>query len=218
MPTNAPSHVDEHAYARLVAPYRCELHAHCRRMLRSPDEAEDALQEALLRAWRGLPSFEGRSSPRAWLYRIATNACLDEIDRRRARVVPLDGASPFDVGPTDGPTALEPVDPSDTPQAGYERRESLEQALATAFACLGPRGRTVFVLRTALGFRAREVAKRLDTSVASVNSAVQRARATLAAEPVVSHVNSGTSARIRSCADAIERGDAERLIALLGED
>jgi RNA polymerase sigma-70 factor, ECF subfamily len=215
MPAAATSTVDEHAYARLVEPLRGELHAHCCRILRSSDDAEEALQEALLRAWRGLPAFEGRSSLRAWLYRISTNACLDEIARRRTRVVPLDGGAPFDLGAADGSTAVESVDRGPGPAEGYERRESLERVLAAAFEHLSPRARTVLVLRTALGFRAREVADRLDTSVASVNSALQRARATLKASVAGGEVAGTPDARVRLCADAVERGDVDAAAALL---
>jgi len=215
MPTAATATVDERAYARLVEPFRGELHAHCCRMLRSSDDAEDALQEALLRAWRGLPSFEGRSSLRAWLYKVSTNACLDEIERRRTRVVPLDGGAPFELGATDGAAAVEPIDPGPGPADGYERRESLEHVLAAAFEHLSPQARTVLVLRTALGFRAREAADRLDTSVASVNSALQRARATLA-ESVASEAIAGArDDRVRLCAAAVARGDVDSVVALL---
>lgn len=224
MPAAATSTVDERAYARLVEPFRGELHAHCCRMLRSSDDAEEALQEALLRAWRGLPTFEGRSPLRAWLYRISTNACLDEIERRRARVVPLDGGAPFELGAADGAAAAEPVDQGPGPAEGYERRESLEIVLAAAFEHLSPQTRTVLVLRTALGFRAREVANRLDTSVASVNSALQRARATLQESSALAVPGYGLQLRtphvrnlIGGCADAIERGDTDAAIKWLSE-
>ena len=215
MPTAATATVDERAYARLVEPFRGELHAHCCRMLRSSDDAEDALQEALLRAWRGLPSFEGRSSLRAWLYKVSTNACLDEIERRRTRVVPLDGGAPFELGATDGAAAVEPIDHGPGPAEGYERRESLEHVLAAAFEHLSPQARTVLVLRTALGFRAREVADRLDTSVASVNSALQRARATLAASVDPEAVAGAPDHRVRLCADAVAHGDVDATLTLL---
>jgi RNA polymerase sigma-70 factor (ECF subfamily) len=223
MQTAAIQSAAEHAYARLVEPFRGELHAHCCRMLRSPDDAEEALQEALLRAWRGLPSFEGRSSLRAWLYKVSTNACLDEIERRRTRVVPLDGGAPFEPGPTDG-VAVEPVDQALSPAEGYERRESLEHVLASAFEHLSPQARTVLVLRTALGFRAREVADRLDTTVASVNSALQRARATLGEYSARAVPEYGRTLRtpgvrnlVEGCADAIERGDADGAVKWLSE-
>ena len=188
---------DETAYRRLVEPYRSELYAHCYRMLGSAHDAEDALQDALLRAWRGLPSFEGRSSQRSWLYRIATNTCLDLIARRKKRVLPVDHGPAAD--PHDGPGTplvesvwVEPF-PDETlavedgfaaPDARYEQRESIELAFIAALQHLPARQRAVLILREVLRWRAEEVAELLGTTVASVNSALQRARATLAARNV----------------------------------
>jgi RNA polymerase sigma-70 factor (ECF subfamily) len=154
----------EGAYARLIEEHRSELHAHCHRMLGSTHDAEDALQEALLRAWKALPQFEGRSSLRSWLYRIATNTSLDAMKRRSNRIVPID--------------RVHPADPHDGPAARYERRESLESALGAA-RDLPQNQRAVLVMREMLGFSARETADALGTSVAAVNSALQRARATI---------------------------------------
>jgi RNA polymerase sigma-70 factor (ECF subfamily) len=154
----------EGAYAQLIEPHRSELHAHCHRMLGSTHDAEDALQEALLRAWKALPHFEGRSSLRSWLYTIATNASLDVIKRRPNRIVPID--------------QVHPADPHDGPAARYETRESLERALGAA-RDLPRNQRTALVMRQMLGFSARETADALGTSVAAVNSALQRARATI---------------------------------------
>ena len=179
---------DEDAYALLIGPHRAQLHAHCYRMLASAPDAEDALQEALLGAWRGLPRFEGRSSLRSWLYTIATNACLKAIERRPKRVLPIDYGPAAD--PHDGPgrPLLESVwvspypdrevvsaDPSVTPEARYEQRESIELAFIAALQQLPPRQRATLILRDVLGFSAREVAAALDTTTASVNSALQRA-------------------------------------------
>ena len=179
---------DEDAYARLVGPHRAQLHAHCYRMLASAPDAEDALQEALLGAWRGLPRFEGRSSLRSWLYTIATNACLKAIERRPKRVLPVDYGPAAD--PHDGPGTplVESVwvspypdrevvsaDSSATPEARYEQRESIELAFIAALQQLPPRQRATLILRDVLGFSAREVASVLDTTTASVNSALQRA-------------------------------------------
>jgi RNA polymerase sigma-70 factor, ECF subfamily len=150
-------------YAEVVELHREELRAHCTRILRSPHDAEDALQEALLRAWRSLPQFEGRGSLRAWLYRIATNASLDQI---RGRTVPVsDGRSS---------ERAEPID-------HFERRESLERVVVAA-SRLTSRQREAFVMRDVLGLSARETADVLDTTPASVNSAVQRARAAMRVE------------------------------------
>src|SRR5918992_1730444 len=128
---SAARHGDEDAYRRLIGPRHDELRAHCYRMLGSVHDAEDALQEALLRAWRGLPRFEGRSSVRSWLYRIATNTCLDLVARRPKRVLPVDYGPATD--PHEGPGAplvesvwVEPY--PDAPDASYEQRESVELA------------------------------------------------------------------------------------------
>jgi RNA polymerase sigma-70 factor (ECF subfamily) len=161
-------------------------------MLGSTHDAEDALQEALVRAWRGLPRFEGRSSLRSWLYKIATNTCLDAIGRRPKRVLPMDYAPAGD--PHDGPgdpvvesVWVEPFpdeligveDGYAGPEARYEQREAVELAFIAALQHLPATQRAVLVLREVLGFSARETAEHLDTTTASVNSALQRARATL---------------------------------------
>jgi RNA polymerase sigma-70 factor (ECF subfamily) len=230
---------DEQAYRQLVERYRSELHAHCYRMLGSVHDAEDALQDAMLRAWRGLPRFAGRSSLRSWLYRIATNACLDVIGRRPKRVLPIDYAPATDpkVGP--GEPIVESVwiepypderlgleDGLAGPEARYEQRESVELAFVAALQHLPARQRAVLILREVLGFSAKEVAEALDTSVASVNSALQRARATLDER----HPDRTQQATLRELGDdrieeivqsyleAWERNDIDAVVGMLTED
>ena len=230
---------DEDAFGALVGPFRRELHAHCYRMLGSVHDAEDALQEALLRAWRGMPRFEGRSSLRSWLYTIATNTCLNAIARRPKRVLPIDYGPANDVG--DGacrPLAealwLEPYPDAEldlpdgraAPEARYEQRESVELAFIAALQHLPARQRAVLILRDVLGFSAREVAASLDTTTASVNSAMQRARKAVD-ERLPEHSQQATlrslgDERIRGVVndyiEALDRGDVDRVVALLTED
>jgi RNA polymerase sigma-70 factor, ECF subfamily len=230
---------DEAAFEHLVARYRGELHAHCYRMLGSIHDAEDSLQEAILRSWRGLPKFAGRSSLRSWLYKIATNTCLDQIARRPKRVLPVDYGPPTD--PHDGP--VEPlVDstwvgpyPDETmaiedgyasPEARYEMRESIELAFIAALQTLPPNQRAALILREVLGFSAKETAEALDTSVASINSALQRARATVEArtpeqsqqETLRALGDDGVRETVESYIDAWESGDVEAVVAMLTED
>jgi RNA polymerase sigma-70 factor (ECF subfamily) len=230
---------DEGAYRRVVEPHRPELLAHCYRMLGSIHDAEDALQEAMLRAWRGLPRFEGRSSVRSWLYRIATNACLDAIARRPSRVLPIGygpAADPHD-GPGEpltGSTWLEPF-PEErvgeeagyaSPEARYERRESVELAFVAALQRLPARQRAVLILREVLGFSALEVAETLESTTASVNSAMQRARRTVEegrpGDSQQATMRALGDGRLREVAgrfvDAWERGDVNAIVALLAED
>src|SRR3712207_5476369 len=180
---------DEDAFARLIEPFRPELHAHCYRMLGSVHDAEDALQDALLRAWRGIGRFEGRSSVRSWLYKIATNTCLSAIERRPRRVLPVAYAPAADPHGGPGEPVIENVwvepypddgvglaDGYAAPDARYEQREAVELAFVAALQLLPPNQRAVLILREVLGFSAAEVAEAVETSVASVNSALQRAR------------------------------------------
>jgi len=180
---------DETAFARLIEPYRSQLHAHCYRMLGSVHDAEDAMQEVSLRAWRALGRFEGRSSLKSWLYTIATNACLNQIEKRPKRVLPVDYAPAADPHGGPGEPVVESVwvepypdeligveDGLAGPEARYEQRESVELAFVAALQLLPANQRAVLILREVLGFSAQEVADSLDTTVASVNSALQRAR------------------------------------------
>ncbi len=178
---------DGDAFGRLVGPYQRELQAHCYRMLGSYADAEDALQETLLRAWRSLARFEGRSSFRSWLYRIATNACLRAIERRPKRVLPMDYAPAADPhgargGPVNDPVWLEPYPDASLgleglagPDARYEQREGIELAFIAALQHLPARQRAVLILRDVLGFSARETAAVLETTPVSIDSALQRA-------------------------------------------
>jgi RNA polymerase sigma-70 factor (ECF subfamily) len=211
---------DEAAFEQLVAPHRAELHAHCYRMLASVQDAEDALQEALLGAWRGLPRFEGRSSLRSWLYTVATNASLRLAERRPRLVLPVD-YDPAD--PHGEPLWVEPY-----PDAGlaYEQRESVELAFVAALQHLPARQRAVLILSEVLGFSGAEVAEALETTPASVYSALQRAHKTVDERlPEVSQQATlralGNDA-LRELVDAYvaawEQGDVDAVAALLAED
>jgi RNA polymerase sigma-70 factor (ECF subfamily) len=227
---------DEAAFERLVARHRAELHAHCYRMLGSVQDAEDALQEALLGAWSGLAGFEGRSSLRTWLFRVATNACLRLSSRRPRRMLSFDHAparaDTHDLGePVAGPVWLEPWpgDPAAAepdPVAAYLRRESVELAFVAALQHLPATQRAVLILRDVLGFTAVEVAAILDTTPASVNSAMQRARAAVR-QRVPDRTQQAELAALgpdgrRGLVDAFvtawERADVPALLDLLTED
>jgi RNA polymerase sigma-70 factor (ECF subfamily) len=228
---------DEDAYAALVDGHRAALHAHCYRMLGSVQDAEDALQEALLGAWRGISRFEGRSSLRSWLYKIATNACLKAIERRPTRVLPLDfGPAGDPHGELDEPLVesvwLEPYpderlpegDPA--PDARYEQRESVELAFVAALQHLPARQRAVLILRDVLGFSGGEVADALEMSPDAVYSALQRAHKTvderLPAQSQQSALRAIPDDRLRSLVDryvdAWQRADVAALVDLLTED
>jgi RNA polymerase sigma-70 factor (ECF subfamily) len=228
---------DPDAYRALVEPHRAELHAHCYRMLGSVHDAEDALQEALLRAWRGLPRFEGRSSTRAWLYKIATNASLRLLERRPKRVLPADrlpsAGGDVDSGePLVESTWVEPypddqiADGRAAPDARYEQREGVELAFIAALQHLPVLQRAALILREVLGFSAQETAETLETTVPSVNSALQRARKTVD-ERLPDRSQQATlraigDERIRDLVegymDALERADLDAVLAMLTED
>jgi RNA polymerase sigma-70 factor (TIGR02960 family) len=223
---------DAEAFASLVAPYRRALHVHCYRMLGSLQDAEDLLQESLLRAWRGLEHFEGRASVRGWLYRIATNACLDALKARKRRLLPDAYAPPGDPTAPPAPAVddvpwLEPYPDrllgaaDDDPAERYEAREAIALAFISAMQFLSARERAVVILRDALGFSARETANLLDTSLASVNSALGRARARLAGQDgadVRPPVVADEAAVVTRYVEAWEAADVDRLVALLRGD
>jgi RNA polymerase sigma-70 factor (ECF subfamily) len=230
---------DEAAFERLVEPHRRELHAHCYRMLGSLHDAEDALQDALLRVWRNLDSLQDRGALRAWLYRIATNASLDVVARRRKRVLPLDYAPAADPNQPPGQPVAEQVwlepypdealaveDGYASPDASYEQREALELAFVAAMQELPARQRAVLILREVLGFSAKEVGETLETSVPSVNSALQRARKTVD-ERLPDRSQRATlralgDARMREIVEdymeAMRGGDVNRVVSMLAAE
>src|SRR5919109_1981472 len=230
---------DEGAYRALVEPHRAELIAHCYRITGSVHDAEEAIQDAMLRAWRGLSRFEGRSSARSWLYKIATNACLDLVARRRKRVLPIDYGPPArpDEGPGDPlvesvwiePCADESLGLDDglaAPDARYEQRESLELAFVAALQHLPANQRAALILREVLGFSAKECAETLETSTASINSALQRARQNvderLPEESQQATLRALGDERLREVVegymDAMQRGDVDAVVSMLAED
>ena len=221
---------DPDRFQLLVQPFRRELAAHCYRMLGSLADAEDQVQETLLSAWRGIDGFEGRSSIRSWLYKIATNGCLDTIRRRPRRGLPMEHGAPAD--PTAALSAPDPelplVDPCpdslwqaalQTPEATLSARESVQLAFIVALQHLPATQRSVLILREVVGWPAAEVAELLDTTVASVNSALQRARATLDERRATLATGSQPDeALLARYLHAWESGDLPALVALLHED
>ena len=229
---------DGDAFAQLVEPYRRELQVYCYRFLGSVQDAEDALQNALLSAWQGLAGFEGRASVRTWLYRVATSRCLDAL--RSARRRPPAGAPPSGLAPPE-PTRLgellwlEPYpdvlleglpDSAPGPEARYEARESVSLAFITALQLLPPRQRAAIILRDVLGFHASEAARILDTSEESVTSALKRARAALERHRQSSRPREAApaprSAAARQLVErltrAFETADVDGIVAMLTED
>jgi RNA polymerase sigma-70 factor (ECF subfamily) len=230
---------DESAFSELVERHRPELHVHCYRMLGSFEDSEDLVQETFLRAWRSRKTFEGRSTFRAWLYRIATNACLDALQRTPRRLLPSQlgppANPPLPVEPPVDLPWLQPypdhllegiAPPDDEPEAVVVARETIEIAFLSAIQLLPPRQRAALLLRDVLGWSAKETASLLETSVAAANSAVQRARATLSRHLPASRTewtpSAATSGDERDVLgrfmDALERADGAALTALLRED
>ena len=229
---------DENAFEELVAPHRRDLQLHCYRILGSVYDAEDALQETLLAAWRGLGDFEERSNIRTWLYRVATNRCLNALrtQSRRPEAHPL---VPQPYWPEPSRTGevlwLEPypdalfagiADTAPGPEATYEAREAVSLAFITALQLLPPRQRAVLILRDVLGYRAAEVSQMLETTEESVTSALKRARATLQRELPSRDENTtapvpGSDIErdlVERFASAFESRDVDRLVGLLTED
>lgn len=226
---------DESLAAEDLDQYRRELTGYCYRMLGSLFEAEDAVQETLVRAWKGMDSFEGRSSVRSWLYRIATNVCLDLLRGRKRRALPMELGSSSTPDAFKGDTLPESAWMQPVPDARVlsedgdpaelaASRETIRLAFVTALQHLPARQRAVLILREVLRWQAAEVAELLDTSVASVNSALQRARATLAARRVdldtsrSQPVDADQEALLARYVDAFERYDIPALVTLLHED
>jgi len=226
---------DDAAFAALVAPYRRELHVHCYRMLGSFDDADDAMQETLLAAWRGLAAFQSRASLRTWLYQVATNTCLNLIrtaSRRPQMTDPLPASAPEPTGSTEV-TWLQPYpdllldelpDPDAAPHARIERAEAVSLAFLTALQLLSPRARAVLVLRDVLGFSAAEVAQTLDSTPEAVAVALSRARAALrvhAPSRATTHGTTGTAEEARLVGlltQALVAHDVEAVVRLLADD
>jgi RNA polymerase sigma-70 factor, ECF subfamily len=228
---------DDAAFTRLVEPLQRQLHAHCYRMLGSAHDADDALQDALLRAWRGLAQFEGRSSLRSWLYTVATRTCLDFAESRGRRALPVDLGPASERAVTESAPLTEVAWLGPYPDAGladgpggpgtrYEQREAVEIAFVAALQHLPGNQRAALLLFEVLGYSAAEIAATMDTTTASVNSALQRARK-IVAEKIPEPSQQQTlrkvgDTRLRELvagySTALERGDAGALIALLTED
>ena len=227
---------DHESFAKLIEPYRQELLVHCYRILASFEDAEDILQEALLRVWRHLDSFEGRSSLRSWLYKVATNACLDALDTRKSRGLPrelyprgqpsqpLPQPSPEIIWVEPFPDDLIENQPKMYPEARYDIRESITLAFLAALQKLPGRQRAVLLLRDVLGWDTAETAGTLDMSVAAVNSALRRARETMKqsaerkSRPSPAQLDEQLSALLRRYVAAWEAADSSALVAVVRED
>ncbi len=229
---------DGEAFRALTEPYRRELQVHCYRMLGSLQDAEDALQDTLLAAWQGLGGFEGRASIRTWLYRIATNRCLNALrsaSRRPGKEWDMPEVEPPEPTRLGETPWLEPypdallegaIDLPLGPEARYEQTEAISLAFVTALQVLPPRQLAVLILRDVLGFHANEVADMLDSTVESVNGALKRARASLQRrqpptpgnEPAPAPDSPAERALVANFVRAYESGDVDALVALLSED
>ena len=227
---------DSQAFAGLVEPYRNELIAHCYRLLGSSLDAEDAVQDVLLRAWQHLDGFEGRAPIRAWLYKIATNVCFDRMAKRPRRALPSAMRLPSDPGQPFEPPVLEPIwlepfadsliaDASGNPDARHGLRESVSLAFVAVLQTLTPEQRVVLVLRDVLEWRAAEVAEMLDMTVSAVNSALRRARVALGKRYQPERLTTLSQPKnplvrdvLEQYVQAWERADVSALVALLRDD
>jgi RNA polymerase sigma-70 factor (ECF subfamily) len=223
---------DRDAFERLTAAHVRELHVHCYRMLGSLHDADDVLQETLLRAWRGIGRFEARATVRTWLYRIATNACLNALADRPRRVLPSGLVPPSDPGdpprdPIPEPVWLEPypdrlLDELGDPAARYARRETIELAFLAAIQLLPPRQRAILVLRDVLVWSGAEVAALLGTSASSVDSALRRARNTIERSGIDHSTMAAPTAQERALLSryvrAFERANVQELARMLADD
>jgi RNA polymerase sigma-70 factor (ECF subfamily) len=227
---------DEDTFRQLVESHERALRVHCYRMLGSLQDAEDVTQETLLRAWKSLDQFGGRASVRAWLYRIATNVCLDEIERRARRILPVLAGAPlasFSAAPPSAPPTetvwLDPLpnawlnlaDETPGPEARYETKESIELAFVATLQLLPGRQRAILLLRDVLGWSIQEIASLLDVSLAATNSALQRARTTLGQPGAAVRARMTPEAEralVQRYMGAWERADVQALVDLLRDD
>ncbi len=228
---------DQREFSGLTEPYRRELQLHCYRILGSLQDAEDVVQETLLRAWRRLDTFEGRAPLRAWLYKIATNACFDALEKRPRRVLPTAQYAPADPRQPFAPPVAEPIwlepypddliaEPETGPEARYSLRESVSLAFLAALQSLPPRQRAVLILCDVLDWRASEAAQLLNITVSAVNSALHRARVTIhhryQARDREAVSNASLDNRLRQLLDRYvqvwEAADVDGLVELLRED
>jgi RNA polymerase sigma-70 factor, ECF subfamily len=226
---------DQGAFEALMEPYRHELLAHCYRILGSVEDAEDMLQETLLRAWKHLDSYEGRASLRAWLYRIATNACLDGLDSRKRRGLPRELYPRGDAARPLPPALKEPIwvepfpdewieeQPENYPESRYDKHESIKLAFIAALQFLPGRQRAALLLRDVMGWNSDEAAAILGMSIPAMNSALQRARLSLKTAqgsqiPANSQLNEPQATLLTRYVSAWEKADPAALVAILRED
>ncbi len=226
--------MNEQEFAALAEPYRRELQAHCYRMMGSVQDAEDMVQDAFLRAWRARDTYEGRASFRAWLYKIATNACLDALDKRSRRVIPATRQAVSTMDEPIPPAVMEPIwlepYPDDllagdevNPEGQVSARENITLAFMAALHLLPPRQRAILILRDVLDWQASEVATLLELTVPAVKSALHRARTTLAdqgrkADVSACTLDKGTQSQLDRYVRAWETADVNTLLALLKDD